>query len=144
MTLSLPGVRFIEALEGFRPKAYQDSGGVWTIGYGTTRGVKEGDTITNEEAEKRLLEDSAKAAGCINSNVTSPLSQNEFDALVSFVYNVGCHAFITSTLLRRINAGERQAAANEFGKWIFVSSQKSEGLANRRRAERLLYLGDAG
>jgi lysozyme len=144
MTVSIAGIRFLEALEGFRANAYLDSGGVPTIGYGWTVGVKMGDTCTQEEAEEWLIREVQKIAGFLENCVKVSLKQSQVDALASFIYNVGRGAFMNSTMLKMLNKGEFEGAANEFGKWNHVAGKVNEGLSNRRRAERILFKGDAG
>src|SRR6185312_7091660 len=117
MQYSKDGLHLTEREEGCRLTAYQDSVGVWTIGYGHTRGVKEGDTCTLEEAEKFLQDDIQFAAAGVNRLVKVPLTQGEFDALVDFAFNLGVGALEHSTLLRLLNQGDYQGAAGEFEKW---------------------------
>jgi lysozyme len=99
-------------------KAYWDAlGKVWTIGYGSTGpDIHEGLVWTPEQCEARLLRDVQNACLHVNHLVTTPLNQNQFDALVDFAYNVGCGAFASSTLLKDVNEGNMQAAENEFGR----------------------------
>lgn len=116
-----------------------DSPGLWTIGWGHTAGVQEGDTCTQEQADEWLLEDAASAAGAVNRLVTVPISQNEFNALTDFVFNTGEHAFAMSTMLRLLNAGDHQGAASEFQRWVYSDGQKVAGLLRRRVAEETLF-----
>lgn len=135
MKLSESGLSFIKAREGLRLVSYQDQGGVWTIGYGSTVDVEPGERITEVEAGERLKEDVRHAENCVNQLVTVPLAEHEFDALVSFVFNVGCHAFRKSTLLRRLNGGEHDAVPSELGRWDKVNGEVVAGLTKRRKLE---------
>lgn len=125
----------IKGFEGLRLKSYQDSVGVWTIGYGHTKGVTQGDTITEAKADMFLREDVKDAEDCVNQNVTVSLNQNQFDALVSFVFNLGSGNFTSSTLLRKLNTEDYIGAANEFQKWVYAGGQVLGGLVRRREAE---------
>lgn len=127
--------------EGLRLTAYKDGGGVWTIGYGHTGAdVREGLTIPLSEAERLLTRDLKTAEGHVNGAVQVKLTQNQFDALVSFVYNVGGEAFRTSTMLRLLNAGDYVGAANQFPRWNKDNGKVVQGLINRRAKERDLFL----
>jgi len=135
MKTSQSGLDAIKKFEVFRSQAYLDSGGVLTIGFGSTRGVTEGMVIGTKEAEERLQDDLRAAEEAVNRLVTVPLSQDQFDALVSFVFNVGEGAFQKSTLLRKLNAGDHDSVPVELMKWVHVKKKRVEGLANRRAAE---------
>ena len=142
MTTSPNGRKFIEDMEGVRLKAYQDGGGVWTIGYGHILGVKSGDICSFDQADQWLTADLAVAETAVgNPNiVTHPLTQNQFDALISFTFNLGVGAFEHSTLLRLLNGGDVNGAANQFLLWIHIKGVVNPGLLNRRTAERALFL----
>jgi Phage-related lysozyme (muraminidase) len=144
MKVSAAGLDCIKGHEGLRLKAYLDTGGVWTIGYGHTAGVKEGDTCTPEQAYAWLDEDADIAERAINQLVKVPLTQNQFDALVSFVYNIGRPEFFTSTLLRKLNAGDYTGAAGQFGRWIYDNGKIINGLVLRRSDERDLFVTGIG
>ena len=139
MKTSDKGIDLIKELESFRSKAYPDpasrDGKPFTIGYGRAHGVKEGDICTPEQAEQWLREDVQDAEDCINDHVTVPLSQHAYDALVSFIYNLGCGEFEHSTLLKLLNQGDRKGAANEFHKWVYADGHISRGLQHRRGRE---------
>ena len=120
-------------------QAYQDSVGIWTIGYGCTTDVTPGQIITLGEAEKRLLEDVKHAETCVNGAVTVPLTQNEFDALVSFVFNLGCAKFRSSTLLRKLLDSDYDGAAAELKRWNRAGGEVLAGLTRRREAEEKLF-----
>jgi lysozyme len=121
--------------EGCRLVAYQDSAGVWTVGYGHTHGVSEGLVITQPIAESWLLQDTAESVDCVNKCVRVSLSQPMFDALTDFAFNVGCGALNGSTLLKLLNAGDRESAAAEFEKWDHAGGKVVAGLLRRREAE---------
>ena len=153
MNASDRGLDLIKSFEGCKLTAYPDpgtGGAPWTIGWGTTRGVKPGMTITQEEADLLLAEDVSSFAQAVNRLVTVPLNQNQFDALVSFAYNVGSSNLGNSTLLRLLNEGNYEGAAGQFGRWVNGGSGETlPGLVRRRAAERALieekpYTGVAG
>lgn len=138
------GIELIKKHEGVRLEPYQDVAGLWTIGIGHL--IKPGEeftSISEEEAEDILRKDLEKAEKCVINGVKTPLSQSEFDALVSFVFNVGCQAFRNSTLLRLVNRGEMDDAAEQFARWNRAGGKAVKGLTNRRLAERELFLGFA-
>ncbi len=140
MKLGDAGADLIKSFESCRLKAYLPTpDDVWTIGYGHTEGVKEGDTCTQEEADAWFLEDVEWAEDCVNRAVTSQLTQNEFDALVSLCFNIGCGAFGKSTLVKLLNAGDYDAAAHEFGRWNKQRGTVLAGLTRRRTAEEQLF-----
>lgn len=148
MQVSDAGINLIKSFEGFRSKAYPDpkSGGApYTIGYGTTKytsgaPVKPGDSVTPGQAELYLREDVKKFANSVDALVTAPLKQCQYDALVSFVYNLGATNFRTSTLLKKLNARDYKGAADEFLRWVSPGSSVEAGLRRRRTAERDLFL----
>jgi lysozyme len=139
MNISDKGLDLIKSFEGCRLKAYLDSVGVATIGYGHTKGVQMGDVCTQAEADDYLKEDCADAEKCVNSAVSVPLTQHEFDALVSFVFNLGCGNFRKSTLLRKLLDSDYDGAAIEFRKWDKAGGQVLAGLTRRRDAEARLF-----
>lgn len=133
----------VREFEGLRLEAYLDTGGVWTIGYGHTgEEVKRGLTIDLAQAETWLTEDLREAEGYVSKLVKVGLTQNQFDALVSFVYNIGGTAFGYSTLLRKLNAGDYEGAANQLLRWNKDNGKVIGGLTNRRKKERELFLGE--
>ena len=137
---SSTGLELTRRFEGLRLTAYQDSCGVWTIGYGHTGGrVRKGLTITEPEALELLTTDVLSAAACVNHAVQSPINQNQFDALVDFVFNLGIGNFLSSTLLHKVNACEFDAAKSEFLRWNHAGSRTLEGLTRRRQAEADLF-----
>lgn len=140
MELSARGLRLIQAHEGLRLQAYRDSAGIPTIGYGSTRGVRMGDEITETQALELLEADVERHADGVREAVDVPLTQHQFDALVSFAFNVGVGAFKTSTLLRKLNAGKYEQAADELLRWHYAGGKRLAGLEKRREAERKLFL----
>lgn len=133
----------IKRWEGLRLDAYQDVGGIWTIGYGSTNGVAPGMKITKAEADRRLKADLADAETAVEGLVKQELTENQFGALVSFVFNVGVGAFRSSTLLRKLNAGDFAAVPVELVRWnkarVNGRMVPVEGLSNRRAAEAGLW-----
>lgn len=140
MTYSKTGLQLTEGFESCRLTAYQDSRGVWTIGYGHTGNVLPGMTCTQAQAESYLLHDIAWAVLEVNRLVHVPLTQGEFDALVDFVFNCGAGNFQHSTLLETLNHGDHPRAAAEFDKWDRAGGAELPGLLRRRKAEALEFL----
>ena len=145
MNYSKNGLHLTENFEGLRLTAYPDPathGDPWTIGYGHTGAeVHQGMTITQEQAEEFLMQDVQKAVQTVNSKVHTDLTQNEFESLVDFVFNVGAGNFAGSTLLKKINAGDMEGAALEFQKWDKAAGHVMAGLVRRRQAEAYLFKG---
>ena len=129
----------LKSFEGCRLQAYQDAAKVWTIGYGHTKGVKKGDNITQVEAEAYLREDVEEVEGqilALNLNLTQP----QFDALTSFVYNVGIGAFKKSTLLRFIREGRSENdIKKQFCSWVYSNGRTLPGLVKRREWEAIRF-----
>ena len=137
MKCSDDGIALIKEYEGLRLHAYQDAVGIWTIGYGHTGyDVDLGRLIDEAEADRLLREDLTDAETCISEHAHGPLTQGQFDALCSFVFNLGCKAFAGSTLLQLINAGDMEAAAPQFLRWDKAAGKRLSGLTRRREAER--------
>lgn len=137
---STNGLNLTKQFEGQELTAYQDSVGVWTIGYGHTgTDVKRGLAVTEDQATTLLAADVAWAVTCVNKSVTSAINQNQFDALVDFVFNLGCASFGQSTLLKYLNKGQFAAAAKEFPKWNKAGGRVLAGLTRRRLAEQALF-----
>jgi lysozyme len=140
------GLELIQSFEGLRLEAYDDGGGVWTIGYGTTRypdsgkTVMEGETISQAQAEEYFAADVDDFAADVGRLVHVPLSQQQFDACCSLAYNIGSGAFEKSTLLQKLNAGDYYGAADEFLRWNKDGGVVIPGLVNRRKFERALFL----
>jgi len=129
----------IKQYEGYSSEAYRCPAGKWTIGYGHTRGVKRGMTISRQEAEELLTKEIEESARYIKNMVTAPLNQQEFDALVSLVYNIGPTQFRSSTLLRELNNENYEEAARQFERWVKSKGVTLRGLQNRRAAEAALF-----
>jgi len=133
----------IKEAEGLELKAYLCPANVWTIGYGHTGDdVWPGLVITLAEAEALLTKDLKRFEGYIDKYVKVPLTQNQFDALVSFVYNIGAQAFIESTLLKKLNAGDYEGAAAQFPRWNKAKGKVLAGLVKRREKELKLFKGE--
>lgn len=145
MSVSNKGVDLICEFEGKRLVAYDDGVGIWTIGFGTIKypngvRVKKGDTCTLEQAKEYMRHDLIEFEHTVNSSVKVPLNQNQFDALVSLAYNIGSNAFKSSTLVKKLNTGDYQGAADQFNVWINAGGKRMQGLVNRRDREKLLFL----
>ena len=142
------GIGLIKEFEGCSLAAYRCPAGVWTIGYGHTgkvdgKAVSLGMRITQTKAAQLLREDLASFEAAVNAAVKTLITQNMFDALVSFSYNCGAGALRNSTLLRKLNAGDYLGAADEFPKWNKAGGKVLNGLVRRREAERKLFLNGA-
>lgn len=133
--------------EGLRLEAYQDVAGKWTIGYGHL--IQPGEQyhpygpvreISQEEADALFAADTATARACVESAVQVPLTDNQVAALTSFVFNVGCGAFRSSTLLRRLNEHDYTAAAEQLDRWVNAGGVRVAGLVNRRQLEKEIFL----
>lgn len=140
MKTSPRGLALIRQFEGLRLLAYKDAVGVPTIGYGTTRGVKMGMTITKEQAEELLRQDVERFEPEVLRLVKVPLAQSQWDALLSFTYNLGSANLESSTLLKLLNKGDYQAAADQFPRWNKAKGKVLNGLTARRAAERALFM----
>ncbi len=139
---SADGLALTKRYEGLRTTAYQDSGGIWTIGYGHTGpDVHPGKSISELESEALLRADLRTAIDCVNMNVKVAIEQNHFDALVDFCFNAGRGNFVRSTLLTRLNGKDLQGAADQFALWINVNGQPNRGLQRRRAAEAAMFRG---
>ena len=140
MQTSAAGRKLIEVFEGLRLTSYQDQRGIWTVGYGHTGDVYANEIITQEDADSLLAIDLHQAEMAIYNDVIDPLNQNQFDALVSLIYNIGAGNFKTSTVLRELNAGDYASAADAFLLWCKTNGVTNPGLLNRRKAEQALFL----
>jgi lysozyme len=143
MRTSKKGIDLIKSFEGLRLQSYQDSVGVWTIGYGTTRGIGPGMSITTEQAERMLMNDILRFEPEVDRLVKVPLNQNQWDALLSFVYNLGSMNLGSSTLLKLLNARDYVGAAEQIPRWNKAGGKVLNGLIKRRAAERRLFAGGA-
>ena len=140
MTPSPQCLALVAQFEGFRPNAYLCPAGVPTIGYGFTEGVKLGDTITPKAASARLLIELTHVAGSVYAFCSTPVSQNQLDAMTSFAYNIGLTAFARSSVLKTHNIGAKEACGRAFSLWNKVNGQVLRGLTTRRTKEAALYL----
>lgn len=140
MTHSSEGLKMVASFEGLSLKAYPDVGGIWTNGYGHTKDVKEGDTCTPEEALVWLDADLMIADKALQRLAPVPLTQNQWDALCSLIYNIGAGNFDKSTVLNELIRGDYQKAADAFLMWDKVNGIAIIGLLNRRKAERIVFL----
>ena len=139
MNISQEGISLIKKFEGCELEAYQCAAGVWTIGYGSTKDVKEGDTLTQKEADNLLLHEMQEYEGYIKELVKVPLKQNQFDALVSWVFNLGPANLKASTMLKFLNAGDYHLIPSQIKRWNKAGGKVLEGLVRRREAEALLF-----
>ena len=144
-SISKTGLDLISSFEGIRLNAYDDGVGVWTIGIGTTiypNGVKvkKGDKCILEQAKEYFAHDLKSFEKTVNDSVKAPLTQNQFDALVSLTYNIGSTAFKNSTLLKKLNAKDYQGAADQFLVWNKGGGKVLKGLVRLREAKRALFL----
>lgn len=139
MTYTQAAVDLIKSFEGCVLKAYTCPAGKPTIGYGSTEGVRLGMTISRPQAEQMLSGHLAKITPEVAKLVKTKLSQNQFDAVVSFVYNVGVGNFKSSTMLRLLNSGDISGAAAEFPRWNKADGKELPGLTRRRKAEQALF-----
>lgn len=142
LSLSAVGLLTIAKWEGFSDKAYIPvPGDVPTLGFGSTEGVQMGDTITVPKALERLMRDVGVAESAIGRCVKVPLSQGEYNAFTAFAFNVGAEAFCSSTLVKKLNAGDYSGACAELKRWVYVDGRRVQGLVNRREAEYRLCMG---
>lgn len=133
---------FVKQWEGRELKAYRCSANRLTIGYGHTKGVKEGDEISPAEAEQLLVEDLTAISDDLNRLVNVGVTEGQYIALLSLAFNIGATALKKSTLLFHLNHKRYDEAAEEFDKWIYAGGKVSEGLRRRRAAERKLFEND--
>ena len=140
MVTGTNGIALIKKEEGLRLRSYQDVVGVWTIGYGTTHGIKKDMVISEATAEAYLRRDLHQFEVEVERLVTADVSQNQFDALMSFTYNLGAGALGKSGLLKKVNADPHDATiADEFVKWCKAGGKVNSGLLARRKTEAKLY-----
>ena len=139
MKTSLEGINLIKHFEGCELEAYKCPAGVWTIGYGHIKGVQEGDVITEQQADDMLVEELEEYENYIHNLVSCPLNQNQFDALVSWVYNLGSSNLQASTLLKVLNAGDYAGVPTQMLRWNKAGGKVLEGLTRRRQAEADLF-----
>ena len=139
MKISENGLELIKKFEGCETTAYQDSVGVWTIGFGHTKGVEEGQTCSIEDAESMLADEMDEYEGYINNMVKVELQQHEFDALVAWVYNLGPTNLGERTMLKVLNGGQFDRVPDEMNRWTRAGGKILEGLVRRRQAESLMF-----
>lgn len=143
LSLTAAGLISIATWEGFKGEAYLPvPGDVPTIGFGSTEGVKLGDTISVPDALNRLEKDVRAAEDAVRSCVTVPLTQGEMDAYISLAFNIGGEAFCGSTLVKKLNAGDYRGACEEIKRWHFAGGKSLKGLVDRRAAEYRRCIGE--
>lgn len=135
----MTGIDIIKKFEGCELEAYLCPAGVPTIGYGHTYGVRLGRTISQAEADVLLDHDYQDSIEAVEELIKVPLSENQIEALASFVFNLGRGKLIGSTLRKKLNQGDYKGAAEEFDKWVFAGGKKLNGLIARRAAEKALF-----
>ena len=135
-------LNFIREVEGFNREAYQDEGGVWTIGYGHTREVKEGDTVSTHKANMYLNTDLVIFEIQLQKLIRADLNENQYLALLSFIYNIGATQFANSTVLKYVNEGKFELVPDELRKWNKVNNEVSLGLTRRREKEANLFMSE--
>ena len=141
MEISQEGIALIKKFEGCELEAYKCAAGVWTIGYGSTKGVKKGDSMSQEDADKLLLHEIKEYDGYVNDLVEVNLEQNQFDSLCSFCYNLGPQSLKSSTLLKVLNAKDYEGVPAQIKRWNKAGGKVLQGLVRRREAEALLFEG---
>jgi len=141
MKISEEGKALIKKFEGCELDSYICSGGVWTIGYGHTAGVKQGDKINQDEADHLLTEDLEEFEGYVSNAVEVALDQNQFDALVAWTFNLGPSNLKSSTMLKVLNEENYSKVPSEMKRWNKAGGKVLEGLIRRREAEALLFEG---
>ena len=139
MKVSQECVDLVKFFEGFEAKAYLCPANVWTIGYGRTKNVKEGDVVNKRQAERDLLEELEEFGNQVFFAVQVPLEQNEFDALTSWTYNLGVGNLQSSTLLKKLNSGDKNSVPSEMLRWNKAAGKVLAGLTRRRAAEAKLW-----
>lgn len=141
--VSAVGASSIMMYEGYSSVAYQPlEGDVWTIGFGTTHGVKEGDTIDPVTAVVEFNKDLATVTKEIKTCLKGEIAPYEMDAFTSLAYNIGTTAFCSSTLVRKFNARDYQGACNEIRRWVYFKGRVVKGLVNRREQEYRVCIGE--
>jgi len=141
MKISVEGLSLIKKFEGLELNAYQCAAGVWTIGYGHTKGVFEGQKITKAEADEMLVLEMEEYEKAVNDAVTISIDQCMFDALVSWTYNLGPSNLNASTMLKVLNSGNYDGVPEQIKRWNKAGGKVLEGLIRRRNAEALLFEG---
>jgi len=145
MKISKEGITLIKKFEGCELTAYKCAAGVWTIGYGHTKDVKENDVITKEEADALLEKELEEYTSYVNNAVTQPLNQNQIDSMVSWTYNLGPSNLKSSTALKLLNLAEYEGVPAQLKRWnkATVNGERKvlDGLVRRREAEALMFEG---
>ena len=141
MNISNEGLSLIKKFEGCELDSYKCAAGVWTIGYGSTHGIEKGMSISKSRAEELLLEDIAQFEDIVDKAVSVNLSQNQYDALVSWTFNLGGGNLNSSTMLKVLNAGDYENVPEQIKRWNKANGNVLEGLIRRREAEALLFAG---
>ena len=141
MEISQEGLSLIKKFEGCELESYKCAAGVWTIGYGSTKGVEEGMEISQERADMLLLEDVEVFEEAVSKLVEVPLEQNQFDALVSWTFNLGSTNLQNSTLLKVLNNKDYEGVPAQIKRWNKAGGEVLQGLVRRREAEALLFEG---
>lgn len=143
MSINAESLTLIKRWEGLRLRAYKDTGGVWTIGYGHTSDARQavfhGLEITEKQAEELLVHDLKEAEDAVQRLVKVPLNENQRGALVSFTYNLGEVQVARSTLLKKLNAGLYDEVPAQMKRWVYDNGRKLQGLVNRRNDEAELW-----
>ena len=139
MKCSQEGLELIKKFEGCKLKSYKCPAGVWTIGYGHTEDVKEGDIVSPQEADKLLRADVFKFEEYVADNVMVNLTQNQFDALVAWTFNLGVGNLRNSTMLKKLNNADYTSVPFEMKRWNKAGGKTLDGLIRRRKAESLLF-----
>ena len=144
MKTSANGIAHIKEFEGFRGKRYLCPAGKWTIGYGhvivdSERATLWGADLTEEQATKLLMKDLVRFEDAVSAMVAVPLTQGQFDALVSFAYNLGEAKLRSSTLLKLLNAGDYDGARKQINRWVYSNGKKLDGLIRRRARETEMF-----
>ena len=141
MEISQEGLSLIKKFEGCELESYKCAAGVWTIGYGSTNGIEEGMEISQERADMLLLEDVEIFEEAVNKLVEVSLEQNQFDALVSWTFNLGSTNLQNSTLLKVLNNKDYEGVPSQIKRWNKAGGEVLQGLVRRREAEALLFEG---
>jgi lysozyme len=139
MNISQEGISLIKKFEGCELEAYKCAAGVWTIGYGHTKDVTEGMEITQAEAETMLKDELLDYCNYVDMYVQVPLEQNQFDALVSWTYNLGPTNLKSSTMLKVLNTGKYEDVPEQIKRWNKANGKMLDGLIRRREAESLMF-----
>ena len=139
MKVSQECIDLVKFFEGFEPRAYLCPANVWTIGYGRTKNVREGDVVNEAQAERDLFEELDEFAEQVLNTVKVDLEQNELDALTSWTYNLGVGNLQSSTLLKKLNSGDKNSVPSEMVRWNKAAGKVLAGLTRRREAEAKLW-----